>query len=221
MASSWYCNRHTPSHKWNKAKTIDDDDDGDVEKKEVWNRGRCEASPLLVSVNVVASSGSSQGLSRRKTPSSSSAQTLRLREGGNNNRIVYDSYRSESVDLPFWQQTWFLVFLLLMGLSFLALALFLYISLGIEEGSPIPTSAGSEGVEVYSDFVFSEWLCCFGLKKFFFCGLMCVIVDLDDLRIYDQVDAWEDEISITFTRCAIWVWKWAAVCHRFSECRRL
>ncbi|KMZ59312.1 Stromal cell-derived factor 2-like protein [Zostera marina] len=35
-----------------------------------------------------------------------------------------------------------------MGLSFLALALFLYISLGIEEGSPIPTSAGSEGVEM-------------------------------------------------------------------------
>lgn len=167
----------------------------------------------------MASSGSSQGLSRRKTPSS--PQTLRLREG-NTNRVVYESFRTAEVDLPFWQQTWFLIFLLLMGLSFLALALFLYISLGFEEGSPIPASAGSEGVEVCSGFCFVllKCLCWFG-RDFFNCDFVCLIVNLDDLWIYDQVDAWEDEISITFARCAIWVWKWATVCHWFSQCRRL
>lgn len=52
------------------------------------------------------------------------------------------------LDLPFWQQTWFLGILLLMALSFFGLAVFLFLTLDSDYTSTPVYAVTSEGVEV-------------------------------------------------------------------------
>lgn len=87
------------------------------------------------------------GLSRRKNSSSSNQTVI-----SSPTRIVYresvNNPSSESdLNLPFWQQTWFIVLLLLMALSFFALAVFLFLTLD-SDYTTSPVSAASEGVQI-------------------------------------------------------------------------
>ncbi|KAL0910610.1 hypothetical protein M5K25_021609 [Dendrobium thyrsiflorum] len=88
---------------------------------------------------VAVASNGPQSLHRRKIPATNPPRTL-------------PSARTRPADdlvLPFWQQNWFLLLLFLMALSLFVLAIFLYFSLQLEEGAPIPTSAvASEGVAI-------------------------------------------------------------------------
>ncbi|PKA52875.1 Stromal cell-derived factor 2-like protein [Apostasia shenzhenica] len=80
-----------------------------------------------------------QSIHRRRVAASVPPQTLASSRS---------SHAADPV-LPFWQKDWFLVVLLLMALSFFALALLLYFGIQVEEGSPSPASAAaSEGLEV-------------------------------------------------------------------------
>lgn len=77
-----------------------------------------------------------QTLSRRKIPSSAAPPPP-------------SRHRPQVQELPFWQQTWFLLLLLAMALSLFALSLFLFLTLDLDDGSPQPTyAAASEGVEI-------------------------------------------------------------------------
>ncbi|MQL96883.1 hypothetical protein Taro_029564 [Colocasia esculenta] len=101
----------------------------------------------------VASPGP-QGLSRRKiagptspTPAAASSNSAAKVSAG----LREPKRRPPPRDFPFWQQTWFLVLLLLMALASFALAAFIFLGLQIEEGSPIPSFAAApttEGVEI-------------------------------------------------------------------------
>ena len=60
-----------------------------------------------------------------------------------------NSLSDSDPDYPFWQQTWFILLLLAMALSFFGIAAFLFLSLDSEYGFNYPASAAvSEGVEV-------------------------------------------------------------------------
>ncbi|XP_028554955.1 uncharacterized protein LOC114580707 [Dendrobium catenatum] len=96
-------------------------------------------SSLVPYHTVAVASNGPQSLHRRKIPATNPPRTL-------------PSARTRAADdivLPFWQQNWFLLLLFLMALSLFGLAIFLYFSLQLEEGAPIPTSAvASEGVAI-------------------------------------------------------------------------
>lgn len=107
---------------------------------------------------VVVAPRGPQGLSRRNIPPSSPPRRSRTR------RESPASPPPPPPLLPFWQQNWFLGLLLLMSLSFFALALLLYLGLDVPEVSFSPASAAaSEGVEVGSwiDRLFTPLLAIF------------------------------------------------------------
>lgn len=89
-----------------------------------------------------------QTLTRRK---SAPPSTLSQAVASGPKRIVLKEslgQTSESdLDLPFWQRTWFIVLLLLMAISFFALAIFLFLTLDSDYAAS-PVSAASEGVQI-------------------------------------------------------------------------
>lgn len=86
------------------------------------------------------------GLSRRKpTSSNSPSPSPNHTPIPDSTRIVY---REPDPNIPFWQRTWFLVLLLVMGLSSFALAAFLFVTLDPDYTSSPVYAASSEGVEI-------------------------------------------------------------------------
>ncbi|KAI8529406.1 hypothetical protein RHMOL_Rhmol12G0222500 [Rhododendron molle] len=86
------------------------------------------------------------GLSRRKpTSSNSPSPSLNRTPIQDPTRIVYGE---PDLNIPFWQRTWFLVLLLVMGLSSFALAAFLFVTLDPDYTSSPVYAASSEGVEI-------------------------------------------------------------------------
>lgn len=64
-------------------------------------------------------------------------------------REKLNSLSDSDPEYPFWQQTWFILLLFVMALSFFGLATFLFLSLDSEYGFNSPAYAAvSEGVEV-------------------------------------------------------------------------
>ncbi|KAL4580130.1 hypothetical protein LXL04_016311 [Taraxacum kok-saghyz] len=95
----------------------------------------------------------SSNLARRRTASSNSSPTRPLAP----TRIIYretpgtSSFSESDLDLPFWQQTWFIGLLLVMAISFFRLAVFLFLTLDSDYTSTPVYAATSEGVEL-TDF---------------------------------------------------------------------
>lgn len=72
-------------------------------------------------------------------------------------RESVDSSADSDLYLPFWLRTWFIALLLVMALSFFALAMYMLLALDSEHTST-PVSAASEGVQV-GDFLFESIFC--------------------------------------------------------------
>ncbi|VFQ87281.1 unnamed protein product [Cuscuta campestris] len=96
----------------------------------------------------VASSGQQQrqrqNLIRRKSDSPSSVWNPTV---SGPSRPVYSGSGTPDLDLPFWQRTWFIVFLFVMALSCFAFAIALLLTLD-SDYSTSPASAASEGVQI-------------------------------------------------------------------------
>ncbi|KAM7275101.1 hypothetical protein ACFE04_016967 [Oxalis oulophora] len=142
------------------------------------NQGSSDARPLAVwidrpkpfwwcpiMISSVVSNYDFIGLSRRKAQSSPPPPPTK--------RIVY----RESVELPYWQQNWFIAFLFTMALAFLGLAIYLFLFIGggfdfyfdhygftssssssSSSSSPSPASAASTDQTVHKQITYGSVL---------------------------------------------------------------
>uniref|UniRef100_A0A1D1Z0D7 Stromal cell-derived factor 2-like protein n=1 Tax=Anthurium amnicola TaxID=1678845 RepID=A0A1D1Z0D7_9ARAE len=130
-----------------------EEEEGKEKKKTQKPKARTRREPFALesrAAGAVAPPGP-QGLSRRKTPANTSPPPAPASAGKPPTVSRDPKAPSPPLDLPFWQRTWFLVLLLLMALSLFALAIFLYLGLEFDEGSPAPSFAAppaAEGVEI-------------------------------------------------------------------------
>lgn len=137
-----------------------EEEEGEEEEEEE-RRGRSQRIVVFAlegrGEGAVASSGA-QGLSRRKNAAGAGSESQGAGTAASSTSAGKESRASRGskprfapVDPPFWQQTWFLIVLFLMALSFFALAFVLFLGLEIEEGSPNLSFAAppaADGVEV-------------------------------------------------------------------------
>lgn len=91
-------------------------------------------------------------LGRRKSAASSSQSAFPSAP----TRIIYREGKPTSGSIsPFWQQSWFIALLFVIAMCFFALAVFLFLGIDLDQGSPsLSYAATSEGVEVKIHVVF-------------------------------------------------------------------
>lgn len=89
-------------------------------------------------------------LGRRKSAAASAATSSQSASHSAPTRIIYREGKAPyGSDLSFWQQNWFIALLFVMAMCFFSLAVFLFLGLDFDQGSPSPSyAATSEGVEV-------------------------------------------------------------------------
>lgn len=112
--------------------------------------GNSESWSKRLKPETVASSAE-RVLQRRNTSSSSSSSPSPSSSQSPAARQRKASLRKKHSDSPFWRQTWFVWLVSLMALSSLGIALFLFLTLDLDNGAFSSADASSsQGVEVWS-----------------------------------------------------------------------